>query len=69
MFEDEVVQLVVGRFAGEVVEPDAIPRDVVTMNSEVRLRDLARSVGRIIVKQVIGVTRRGLRLIGVRARA
>ena len=24
----------------DVVEPDAIPRDVVTMNSEVRLRDL-----------------------------
>src|ERR1051325_8287475 len=24
----------------EVVEPDAIPRDVVTMNSEVRLKDL-----------------------------
>jgi hypothetical protein len=37
--------------------------------TEVRLRDLARSVGRILVKQVMGVTRRGLRLIGVRARA
>ncbi|WP_224247726.1 hypothetical protein [Hyalangium gracile] len=37
--------------------------------TEVRLRDLARSVGWILVKQVMGVTRRGLRLIGVRARA
>ncbi|WP_224362868.1 hypothetical protein [Hyalangium versicolor] len=37
--------------------------------TEIRLRDLARSVGLILVKQVMGVTRRGLRLIGVRARA
>ncbi len=37
--------------------------------TEVRLRDLALAVGRILVKQVRGLTRRGLRLIGVRARA
>jgi hypothetical protein len=37
--------------------------------TEIRLRDLARSVGRILVKQVQGMTQRGLRLIGVRARA
>lgn len=37
--------------------------------TEIRLRDLALAVGRIIVKQVRGLTRRGLRLIGVRARA
>jgi len=37
--------------------------------TELRLRDLALAVGRILVKQVRGLTRRGLRLIGVRARA
>jgi hypothetical protein len=37
--------------------------------TEIRLRDLALAIGRILVKQVRGVTRRGLRLIGVRARA
>lgn len=37
--------------------------------TEVRLRDLGLAVGRILVKQVRGLTRRGLRLIGVRARA
>jgi hypothetical protein len=37
--------------------------------TEVRLRDLARSVRRILIKQLLGMTRRGLRLIGVRARA
>lgn len=37
--------------------------------TEIRLRDLALAVGRILVKQVRGLTRRGLRLIGVRARA
>jgi hypothetical protein len=37
--------------------------------TEVRLRDLAFAVGRILIKQVGSVTRRGLRLIGVRARA
>lgn len=35
--------------------------------TEIRLRDLARAVGRILVKQVRGVTRRGLRWVGVRA--
>jgi hypothetical protein len=37
--------------------------------TEVRLRDLARTMVRIFVKQARGLTRRGLRLIGVRARA
>jgi hypothetical protein len=37
--------------------------------TELRLRDMALAVGRIVVKQVRGLTRRGLRLIGVRARA
>jgi hypothetical protein len=37
--------------------------------TEIRLRDLALVMGRIVIKQVRGLTRRGLRLIGVRARA
>lgn len=37
--------------------------------AEVRLRDLVVVLGRIFVRQVGGATRRGLRLIGVRARA
>lgn len=37
--------------------------------TEVRLTDLARTMVRILVKQARGLTRRGLRMIGVRARA
>ena len=37
--------------------------------AEIRLRDLALAVVRILLKQVGGVTRKGLRLIGRRARA
>ena len=49
--------------------PGHVDGDELVCLTEVRLRDLARSVGRILVKQVLGMTRRGLRLIGVRARA
>jgi hypothetical protein len=49
--------------------PGHVDGDELVCLTEIRLRDLSRTVVRIFVKQLVGLTRRGLRLIGVRARA
>ena len=69
LFEDFIGRVPMGKTFFAARNPGHVDGEELVCLTEVRLRDLARSVGRILFKQALGVTRRGLRLIGVRARA